>query len=63
MAYQQAFALSPDLDTPTVLSLQHQHCSTAIWKANDSGLLTNPHQYDMHGWMLNNCFRPYVLIV
>lgn len=55
------FAPSPGPDTNAVLSLQHQHRSTAIWEGNDPGLLMSRHHYQMHKWPLDERVRHYVI--
>lgn len=61
MAYQQSYTLSPGPDTTSVLSLQQQHRSTAIWDGNDPGVLTIRHNYQIFKWPLDERVRPYLI--
>lgn len=48
MSYQQSHTLSPGPDSPTDLTLEHQHRSIAKWEGKDLGVLKIGHRYQMH---------------
>lgn len=60
MASRELHSFSPGPDNESVLYLQHQHRSTAIWEENDPGLLRIMHHCHMTGWTLHERIIPYV---
>lgn len=51
----------PDPNPTSVLSLQQQHGSTAIWEGNDPGVLTIRHNYQIFKWPLDERVRLYLI--
>lgn len=63
MAYQQSYTLSPGPCSLIALSLQHQHRFTAIQEGHNPTVLKARAHYHMHGWLLHNRMRPYIVNV